>query len=272
MALDIGAPSQKQIELRETILSECFNSGSPYFDMFRCGYYGVPIDDCLNKCSMNNIAIRQKDIRSWEDGYYKRSLVSTGLPLSECRRTQVTYSGIPVDEAHLSDFPLLPQGWTGTKHRFFPCSEDNKPLNKWGYSADYTPVLYLQDEARSLSPVGWVGQNMLYQPFIVIDIDGVGHGEVDQETINFGRMFSGETFTMEDPNKIGSFHLYFSTNRLLPVRHFGWAKIDFMGNAVNAAVYLKNKVSNGKPMMQMTEEIWNLIQDYQKVRKEELCL
>lgn len=270
MSLDIGAPSQKQLELREKILSESFNSGSPYFDMFRCGVYGVPIDDCLSKCGRNQIAIRQKDIKNWESGYYRREIQYTD-PGGVTNLAPTTYTGVPIDEARLTDFPLLPQGWNGTKYRFFPCSEDNKPLIKWGYSADYTPTLYLQEEARSLSPVHWVGQNMLYQPFVVIDIDGVGHGEVDKETISFGRMFSEETFTMEDPNKKGSFHLYFATNRLLPVRHFGWAKIDFMGNAVNAAVYLKNKVSNNKPLMQMTEEIWNLIQTYQKTRKEELC-
>lgn len=271
MSLDPTAPTEPQLRIKKEELEKSFNSGSPYFDMFRCGYYGVPLEDCLQKCNMNGIVIRQKDIEAWEDGIFKREMKMSGNEDMTIRRSATTDIGIPVDNAKLIDFPQMPQGWKGTTRRFFPCSEDNKPMQKWGWSRNYTPELFTQADAKALSPVGWIGQNMLYQPFVVMDIDGVGHGVVDQQTIDFGRLFEDYTLKMEDPNKIGSFHLYFSTDRLLPVRHWGWAKIDFMGNAVNAAVYLKNKVSNGKPMMPLTEEIWQHIQDYQKSRKEESC-
>ena len=85
--------------------------------------------------------------------------------------------------------------------------------------------------------------------------------------IEFGNMFKNDTFTMEDPAKPGSFHLYFSTDRLFPVKHFPWAKLDFMGNAVNAAVYLKDKKWNGLPMMEFDENVWAVMMDYQINRK-----
>lgn len=246
-------------------LAKSFNSGSPYFDMYRCGYYGVPLQDCVDKCRSNGIAIRAKDVQSWEDGAFKRSMRLSGKEMDKIARTEL---GVPVDDAKLSDFPMFPQSWKGTERRFFPCSTDNKPLKKWGWSRDYTPELYTQVDAKALSPCGWVGQNMLYQRFIVLDIDGVGHGCVDEDVIKFGRMFSDTTLTMEDPTKLGSFHLYFSTDRLIPVRHYGWAKMDLMGNSVNAAVYMKNKQSNGLPMRELDEEVWNAIMTYQKKRKE----
>jgi hypothetical protein len=113
---------------------------------------------------------------------------------------------------------------------------------------------------------------MLYQKFVVFDIDGRGHGEDDLKVIAFGNQFRETTFTMEDPAKPGSFHLYFETDRLIPVRHFPWAKLDLMGNAVNAAVYLKNKKSNGLPLRKLDEEVWQSLVDYQRDRKEEICL
>lgn len=104
-----------------------------------------------------------------------------------------------------------------------------------------------------------------------MDIDGRGHGADDPAVIEFGRQFSSTTFTMEDPDKPGSFHLYFKTDRIIPVRHFGWAKLDLMGNSVNAAVYLKNKKHNGLQMRELDENIWNTMMEYQKKRKEQLC-
>jgi phage repressor protein C with HTH and peptisase S24 domain len=35
-----------------------------------------------------------------------------------------------------------------------------------------------------------------------------------------------------------------------------------MGNAVNAAVYFKNKVGNGIPMMKLNEDVWNAIEHF----------
>lgn len=265
MSLNPGISSSVARRIHEEELAKSFNSGSPYFDMYRCGLYGVPLEDCVSKCRTNGIAVRKKDVQAWEDGMFKHNMKMSGQDITTIARTEL---GVPVDDAKLSDFPLFPQGWKGTERRFFPCSNENKPLVKWGWSSDFTPQLYMKSDAAALSPCGWVGQNMLYQKFIVVDIDGHGHGEDDQQVIEFGRKFSNITLTMEDPTKPGSFHLYFSTDRLIPVRHYGWAKLDLMGNAVNAAVYMKNKKSNGLLMQELDDEIWNAIMAYQKNRKE----
>lgn len=265
MGLNPGE-SPRAEQLKRKVLDDNFNSGSPYYGMYHCGYYGVPIEDCIAKCRRNGIAVRKKDLRSYNDGVFKRGM---GTVVMNGRTVNVAdiEPGVPFEQMKLVDFPSFPVGWQGTERRFFPCTQDNRPMQKWGWSKDYTPELYIRADARALSPCGWVGQNMLYQKFIVMDIDGRGHGADDLEVIAFGELFKDETFTMEDPMKPGSFHLYFKTDRLIPVRHFPWAKLDLMGNAVNAAVYFKNKQWNGVPMAQLTEEIWQMMMAYQRGRK-----
>ena len=254
--------------LRQKILDDNFNSGSPYYGMFHCGYYGVPIEECLGKCQRNGIMIRKKDLDAYNDGAFKRGI--GGMQVSHAVRQAIAQreAAIPFESMRLQDFPRFPVSWVPTKRRFFPCNQDNRPMQKWGWSKDFKPNLMTRKEAEALSPCRWVGQNMLYQRFIVLDVDGRGHGADDLDVISFGSLFKDETFSTEDPAKPGSFHLYFATDRLIPVRHFGWAKLDLMGNAVNAAVYFKNKVGNGVPMLPLTEEIWRMIIQYETGRKE----
>jgi len=265
-------PGESRIgdELRRKILDDNFNSGSPYFGMFWAGYYGIDLDTCIDKCRRNGIPLRNKDIRSYQDGAFKRGVghIMTSQGVQNIADMQAAK---PFNDMTLEDFPLLPVGWTGADKRFFPCTMDNKPMQKWGWSREYMPTLYIEADAKALSPCGWVGQNMLYQKFIVLDIDGRGHGADDQQVIEFGNQFRNTTKTMEDPAKPGSFHLYFETDRLIPVRHFPWAKLDLMGNSVNAAVYIKNKKSNGLPMRKLDGNIWQAMMYYQIDRKEQLC-
>lgn len=257
-------------ELKKKILDDNFNGGSPYFGMYWAGYYGVDFDACVEKCWRNGIVLREKDVRSYNEGVAQRG---SGQMIRVNGAVPIGKAEIPFESMRLADLPMLPAGWTGTQKRFFPCSQDNRPMQKWGWNrledgTIYKPELYDVADAKALSPCGWVGQNLLYQKFVVLDIDGRGHGCDDQEVIEFGSQFRNTTFMMEDPMKPGSFHLYFETDRLVPVRHFPWAKLDLMGNAVNAAVYLKNKKPNGLPMRKLDDEVWNKIIEYQKRRKE----
>ena len=261
MGLNPG-DSNRAEQLRQKILDDNFNYGSPYHGMYHCGYYGVPIEEAIAKCQRNGIALRKKDFESYNDGVFKR-----GIGKIICNGQMMNIADIkpttPFENMKLSDVPKMPVGWVGTERRFFPCTQDNRPMQKWGWSQDFSPELYVRADAKALSPCGWVGHNLLYQKFIVLDIDGRGHGEDDQ--------FREHTFTVEDPMKPGSFHLYFATDRLIPIRHFPWAKLDLMGNAANAAVYFKNKVSNGVPMMTLNDDVWNAVIEYQKRRKEKTC-
>lgn len=265
---------------------------SPYFGMFKAGRLGYTIEEVTSHCTACLIPLRAKDIQAWQDGAFKNQ-VSQALfehRLAE-RRSQPGSTLNPVDRRvdmpttllpslrlagqpafdtmRLEDFPLLPEGWHGSERRFFPCTPDNRPMIPWGWKPDFQPNLMLRLDAEVLSPVRWVGQNMLYQDFIVLDIDGVGHGTRDERVIEFGSRFRDTTMTLEDPRKPGSFHLYFGTDRLIPVKHFPKAKLDLMGNAVNAAVYFKDKVSNGVPMAELTPQVWDALQEYQIGRKED---
>lgn len=271
-------------------LEEILPAGqSPYFGMFRAGRLGYTIEEVTSHCTANGIPLRAKDIQSWQDGAFKNQVSQAIFEqrLAESRRKPGsrinpvgTYVTMPTnlpslrlvgqpsfDTMRLEDFPLLPKGWKGSERRFFPCTADNRPMIQWGWRPGFEPNLMLRCDAEAISPVRWVGQNMLYQNFIVMDIDGVGHGTMDEEVIRFGTQFREMTMTLEDPRKRGSFHLYFMTDRLIPVKHFPKAKLDLMGNSVNAAVYFKDKKSNGIPPMQLTARVWDAMQRYQVSRK-----
>lgn len=253
-------------------LRELFYPGeSPYMNMYVAGLKGIPLEAITSYLQLIGVGIRQKDVDQWSRGSMKHVSFSSSMknsinPMPARTNIQITPKA---KEIKFSDLKEFPANWNPPIKRFFPCSKENKPLVKWGWKkGDQSPDLYDYETAKSLSPCGWIGQNMLYQRYIVIDIDGVGHGTIDQATINFGNMFKYSTLTTEDPEKRGSFHLYFRTNKIIPIKHFPHAKIDLMGNAVNAAVYFKNKQSNHLKMMDLTEEIWDTLMTYQKSRKE----
>ena len=268
--------------MRASLLEILPPNQSPYFGMFTAGRNGYTYNEVVMHCQYYGIPLRQKDIQAWKDGQFKRGMISimttSGLDPSPLPQNQWP---MKIEELKFEEFNTFPSGWHGTWRRFFPCSNDNRPLISWGWKpADkitgrpmQIPGLTSMADAKALSPVGWVGQNMLYQRFIVMDIDGVGHGCIDEQVIQFSLIFKNETLCYEDPEKLGSFHLYFKTNKIIPVKHFPHAKLDLMGNAVNAAVYFKNKISNNKQPLELTSEIWNLMMEYQKTRKEkQRCL
>ena len=239
-------------------------NGSIYAAMFRAGKYGIPFEDCESICDYYGINIRAKDVRSWTDGANVGVRIKSAMNSLSPRITTVnTRKQFP----KLTDFPV--DFNTTIMHKsFFPCNWENKPMQKWGYSEGFDPELMDISSALLLSDVGFIGFNMLMQNFIVIDIDGVGHGDKDEQVIKWGRKWSSQTETWEDPHKVGSFHLYFLTNRLIPTMHYPEAKIDILGNAKNTACYRKNKQSNGRPMMYLTSAIWKDLMDYVQSRKE----
>lgn len=253
--------------MNEDKLDRLFFPGeSPYLAMFQAGVLAIPLEDVLNKLASVGIQPREKDIANWANGYY-RGHVQTRIESNPLNPKLIRIFD-DFETKKLSEYPQYPIQWTPPSKRFIPCNQEGKPMVAWGYKENFTPQLYTREEALEISPCNWIGQNMLYQRFIVVDIDGTGHGVTDESTIRFGEYFKQYTLTFEDPNKPGSFHLYFHTDRIVPVKHFPHAKIDMMGNAVNAAVYFKNKQPNGKQMAELTDEIFEAIKAYQKKRKE----
>lgn len=240
---------------------------SPYFGMFAAGCRGIPIEEVLAHLTSIDMPLREKDIRSWQDGNWKyrmRTATSVLNPILKDNKTVRLESRL----LKLNEFKQWPDGWAGTDRRWFPATEENMPMQRWGYKEGMVPDLHTIEQARALSPVGYVGQNIYAQPFIVLDIDGVGHGVADEETIEFGERFKKHTLCYEYWRKPGSFHLYFRTDRVINTAHWPYAKIDLCGNAKNQAVYLKKKQSNGLPMQELTQDIWEEITAYVNHRKE----
>ena len=250
-------------------LDEYWQSGSPYMACYSIGLAGYPLKEVISFFRSHGVELRDKDIQNWENGWFKHQGTRQFSLMPDKSNDKVGLSVVD-NGRNFNQFPRFPEGWTGCEKRYFPCTSDNRPMCRWGWTNDYIPQLYTLPGAKALSPVGWVGQNMLYQRFVVMDIDGAGHGESDPYVIAFGNLYKDRTLSYEDPAKPGSFHLYFSTDRIIPTMHFGWAKLDFMGNANNYAVYLKNKQSNGMPMMELDEQVWNAMLDYQAYRKSQL--
>jgi hypothetical protein len=245
-----------------------FNPGeSPYFAMFRCGCMGIKLEDCLALCVDRGIPLRGKDVRSWQDGDWNNQTNRQSSVLNPLIKPGQEQS-VPFFESSLDDYDTWPHAWRGSTRRWFPCNEQNMPMQKWGYSESYRPNLYDQPEAAALSPIGWVGQNLYAQPFVVIDIDGDGHGTFDEEVIEFGNRYRNFTETWENPDKPGSFHLYFATDRRIPIGHFPYAKLDLIGNQKNAAVYLKNKVSNNISRATLNEHFWHDLKAYLDGRRQ----
>ena len=246
---------------------------SPYFAMYSAGLYGYSIEEVQEFCNSIGTVLRTKDYQNWENGAFKYQMAHMDNH-SNVLNPKMPKVSVPqqrtrsIREIKFENFSVFPVTWVGTEQRFFPCSEQNRPLCKWGWTPTFSPNLYDRASAKALSPCGWVGQNMIYQRFIVLDIDGVGHGVKDNYVIEFGNIFRNTTMTLEDPAKPGSFHLYFETDRIIPIMHFPFAKLDLMGNQKNAAVYFKNKQSNGLPMRKMDELIWKQITEYVTYRKD----
>lgn len=239
---------------------------SPYFAMFRCGCMGVEFEKCKDLCAELRIPLREKDAQAWQDGNWNHRVRRPASVLNPLMRPGTEHL-VPILESSLDDFEKWPQGWSGTSRRWFPCTDQNMPMQKWGYGPDYVPALHEREAAQALSPVGWVGQNLYAQPFIVIDIDGVGHGCTDDQVIAFGNRYRNLTETWENPRKPGSFHLYFETDRQIPISHFPYAKLDLMGNQKNAAVYTKDKVPNGLPRRVLDDGFWSDLKAYLRDRR-----
>lgn len=241
---------------------------SPYFAMFRCGVNNVPFEEVMEHCARLGIPIRQKDTASYDDGNWKYRMSKRTSVLNPVLHDPKTIVRTVLN-SDLHQLAAWPDGWTGTDVRWFPCTENNRPMQKWGYTDSFVPTLYRYDIARSLAPCGYVGQNLYAQAFVVLDIDGEGHGAKDEQVIEFGERYANLTECWRNPQKPGSFHLYFATDRIVPIQHYPFAKLDFIGNQTNAAVYVKNKQGNGMPRLELTQKIWRSIGDYVERRRKE---
>lgn len=116
----------------------------------------------------------------------------------------------------------------------------------------------------------WLAENLKGTSTIVVDVDGDHGGCKDIDTIAVFQPLIPKTHCLMRPNEQAfpvSFHLTFVTDRLIPTMHFPYAHLDIAGNARNQLRYLKNKVWNGVPPAMLTDELWEMVKDWLKYRK-----
>lgn len=235
---------------------------SAYAGMFTLGRRGVPAYIIIDHVTRLGIPLREKDWIAYQEGFaYKIGVQNDNI--NPYKKQPPAWQWLLNTSFNELEMLHLTPGFD-YERRWFPCSKGSEPLMSWGYNMPDRPPprLTTRNEAMAMTEDGYVGQNTYGQPLVILDIDGVGHGAVDQEVITFGNQFKNSTEVWENPRKPGSFHVYFETDRIIPTKHFEFAKLDLMGNKTNYAVYGKDKVSNNIPRMKLDENIWKRLQNY----------
>jgi hypothetical protein len=237
----------------------CEKGVSIYFDMFKAGKEFEDLELILAQCRAAGIIVRQKDV----DNYFRGRGFSDREWLKPVAYRLATDRRLSTDMAY-SDYEKLPDYWIENPVRFFPTEGNgSKPLYGWKWGDNVTS----KKIAEARSPVGMVGENMIGQPYIVLDIDG----DHDKDNIDYEllKWFSPLKKTTESwQSRDESFHLVWKVDRLIPTMHFPRAHLDILGNARNQARYYKDKQPNGVARAIMTDEAWDAIKHYIRYRQE----
>ena len=241
---------------------------SIYLWMYRTGLSMEPLDRVLAALSLAGHEVRDKDLRNYWNGYYRRLLY--GRPGFD-RMLSVPQSQRVMAYHDYPEHPL--DGMPEVANRWVPCSEENRPLIRWGQGC-----LALSD-ARAMRGCAYVAENLRGTRLMVVDVDGDHGGSLDVEVLRFFARWRDETCchdkrrlvldattyeqydlaTMALPT---SYHLTFSTDRVIPTMHFPSAHVDIVGNQRNSLRYFKDKLWNGLPPMPMTDETWDAMFEF----------
>jgi len=253
---------------------------SIYMDMYTWGLKHIDIAIIETQCKLIGKPIRKKDYDNYWRGYYRSYFREDGGYWKSLMRLNGNFSANQTRRMMQDywDYPLNPlDRMPDVKEKWVPCSSNNKPLIPWSkYCLRF-------EEAVAYKNQVYLGENMRGQRLVVIDCDG-DHNEndLDLETIYFLWQYSFKTHTLVKQKYLyeyggyenvlervpASFHLTFTTNRVIPSMHFPWCHIDILGNENNQLRYWKTKQWNGKLPMQMDDIIWNEIKEYVERRKD----
>ncbi len=248
--------------------------GSIYFWCYRQGLRGVPFDEVVNECRLNYKDMREKDIQNYWNGCYNRDARQSSI-------NGIQPVAVPLrDRKDLSAYRISPyRDMPENEMRYVPCSQDNRPLIKWGQGC----MTY--ESARATTGCVYLAENMRNTHRIVIDCDGDHDDDnLDLDTVAHLIHLFSDTHALFKP-KLGadynaeympivfadtpmSFHLTFFTDLLIPTMHFPSAHIDIIGNERNSLRYFKNKRWNGNAPIFLTQDIWSYIMDWVEYREE----
>lgn len=241
---------------------------SIYLWMYRKGLAMEPLDRVLACLELAGHEVREKDVRNYWNGWYRRVLYGSApvgsLLRTEHGRAPQAYDGYP-------EHPFL--GLPEIANRWVPCNRDNRPMVRWGEGC-----MTLAD-ARAMRGCEYVAENLRGTRLMVIDVDGDHGGTLDVDALRFFARWRDETCchdkrrlvldatedeqydlsTMALPT---SYHLTFTTDRVIPTMHFPAAHVDVIGNQRNSLRYFKDKLWNGLPPTPMDAETWDDIFDW----------
>jgi hypothetical protein len=253
---------------------------SIYYWMYVQGLKGTSsIEQVLMALAEAGHHVRAKDVKNFWNGRNKQKLYGEGNSIVMPVHPKAASSGF-FDKKH-SDYDELP--WLidpEIRNRFVPCNKDNKPMVKWGEGC------LEKEDALAMPGCTYLAENNKGTKRVIIDCDGDHNGVIDLETIEFCINLGMFTTKLSKPKMLkdydllfklpwqlschaASFHLTFMTDRIIPTMHFPYAHIDIIGNKCNTLRYFKNKQRTGPKLpLEMTDETWQMLVDYIKMRKE----
>lgn len=253
--------------------------GSLYFWCFSQGLKHVALAEVESAVRCAGRELRDKDVRNYWEGWYRSDLYRSDAKddifmLKRGKRPPTPSSSFLTTP--YADYPMHPyNGLPEIGQRWVPCNADNKPMIKWGEGC----MSY--EDAQAWPGQVYLAENTKGTRFIIVDCDG-DHGDtLDFRTISRLSHYMNLTHCLSKPKDIceyegyeetnlhqpASFHLTFTTDRIIPTMHFPYAGIDIIGNRANSLRYRKNKIWNGLEPIPMTEDIWLDLQKYVESRR-----
>lgn len=254
---------------------------SIYNWMYVQGLKHVPLVDIERGCRLVGKEIRKKDYENYWNGWYNSTLYTRSEDGKEDMWTLRRKANEPkasffdLSYEDYEDNPLL--GMPEIVNRYVPCNAQNKPLDKWKQGC------WSLVDARCFPRCVYLAENLKGTNLIVFDCDGDHEpGKLDGESIAFFSHYRDMTHCLSKPKSIceyegyehtgmtepASFHLTFTTEKIIPTKHFLRSHVDLLGNQKNQLRYFKNKKWNGLQPIPMTPEIWEEIKGYLKRREE----
>ena len=250
-------------------------TGSLYFWCYTMGLKHVDFNELVDAVTANGKSLRKKDIDNYWNGWYRSDLYGDephSIWEYTSRAIEPRKGLVPLNE-----YPAMPDEYSGTSPecRWIPCNSQNKPMIKWGGGC-----LTLVDAVSWPNQV-YLAENNKGCNRIIIDCDG-DHGDgLDLETILFLSQYIPVTHTLYKTKLVtdyegyenttidepASFHLSFTVDRIIPTMHFPFAGIDIIGNKENSLRYIKTKKHNGLQPAVLTDEIWEDICNYIRMRE-----